>query len=297
MSVSLISQFLKEVEPIPPGGVSGDSCWYQISVSKEQDTIFVTFKGKNLNSYGDSKLSGTDGFQQSLLKSLYRSLRDKRKLICEDYGTLLEECGGVVVQDIPKQVEPKVVKTNESIKIISLVSFVGVINNFIRLDITLRLLKTNDYKIVNKKFVLNVLHYKNKDPENILLGFDNVNFESIKHNKLRDCANKYKMHWLLAKEDDGREILKFPAHNFNLIPVSECFMSKLDPADSKSIKNIIRNFDKIINEGFVYGKPIFDKSPYSPPLEYWKVQTEDEKSFWDRIAKFIINHSKILFLE
>ena len=115
MSVSLISQFLREVEPIPPGGVSGDSCWYQISVSKEQDTTFVTFKGKNLNSYGDSKLSGIDGFQQSLLKSLYRSLRDKRKLICEDYGTLLEECGGVVVQDIPKKVtipkvEPKVVE-------------------------------------------------------------------------------------------------------------------------------------------------------------------------------------------
>ena len=109
ISVSLISQFLKEVEPIPLAGVSTDSCLYQISVSKEQDTIFVTFKGKNLNSYGDSKLSGTDGFQQSLLKSLYRSLRDKRKLICEDYGTLLEECGGVVVQDIPKQVEPKVV--------------------------------------------------------------------------------------------------------------------------------------------------------------------------------------------
>ena len=106
MSVSLISQFLREVEPIPPGGVSGDSCWYQISVSKEQDTIFVTFKGKNLNSYGDSKLSGTDGFQQSLLKSLYRSLRDKRKLICENYGTLFEECGGVVVQDITNLILP-----------------------------------------------------------------------------------------------------------------------------------------------------------------------------------------------
>jgi len=75
-----------------------DSCLYQISVSKEQDTTFVTFKGKNLNSYGDSKLSGTDGFQQSLLKSLYRSLRDKRKLICEDYGELLEKCGSVVAE-------------------------------------------------------------------------------------------------------------------------------------------------------------------------------------------------------
>ena len=120
MSVSLISQFLKEVEPIPPGGVSGDSCWYQISVSKEQDTIFVTFKGKNLNSYGDSKLSGTDGFQQSLLKSLYRSLRDKRKLICEDYGDFLsKECSSInkemVVEEqivekplvVEKKVEPK----------------------------------------------------------------------------------------------------------------------------------------------------------------------------------------------
>ena len=115
ISVSIISQFLREVEPIPSGGVSKDSCLYQISVTKEQDTTFVTFKGKNLNSYGDSKLSGTDGFQQSLLKSLYRSLRDKRKLICEDYGTLLEECGGVVVQDVPKKVEPKVVEKKVSI--------------------------------------------------------------------------------------------------------------------------------------------------------------------------------------
>ena len=111
ISVSIISQFLREVEPIPPEGVSLDSCLYQISVSKEQDTTFVTFKGKNLNSYGDSKLSGTDGFQQSLLKSLYRSLRDKRKLICEDYGELIEKCGSVVVQDVPKKVEPVVVET------------------------------------------------------------------------------------------------------------------------------------------------------------------------------------------
>ena len=35
ISVSLISQFLKEVEPIPSEGVSIDSCLYQISVSKE----------------------------------------------------------------------------------------------------------------------------------------------------------------------------------------------------------------------------------------------------------------------
>ena len=71
ISVSLISQFLREVEPIPPDGVSKDSCLYHISVTKKEGTTFVTFKGKNLNSYGDSKLTGLDGFQQSVLKSLY----------------------------------------------------------------------------------------------------------------------------------------------------------------------------------------------------------------------------------
>ena len=87
ISVSLISQFLREVEPIPPEGVPSDSCLYDISVAKKGDTTFVTFVGNNLNSYGDSKLSGSDGFQQSVLKSIYRSLREKRDLICEDYGS------------------------------------------------------------------------------------------------------------------------------------------------------------------------------------------------------------------
>ena len=87
VSISLISKFLRDVENIPPSGVSSDSCQYNISVSKNNDTTFVTFKGEGLNSYGDSKLSGSDGFQQSILKSLYRSLKDKRDIICEDYGS------------------------------------------------------------------------------------------------------------------------------------------------------------------------------------------------------------------
>ena len=110
ISKSLISQYFKPIKNIPPGGISIDSCVYEITVTKEGDTTFVVFSGEDLNSYGDSKLYGSDGFQQSLLKSLYRSLEDKRKKICEDYGELLEKCGSVVVQDVPKQVEPKVVE-------------------------------------------------------------------------------------------------------------------------------------------------------------------------------------------
>jgi len=90
ISISLISEFLKEVEPLPPAGISRDTCIYHIDAVKVKETTFVTFKGKNLNSFGDSKLSGPDGFEESVLKALYRALEDKRKLICETYGNLLK---------------------------------------------------------------------------------------------------------------------------------------------------------------------------------------------------------------
>ena len=96
ISISIISEFLKEVEPLPPAGISLDTCIYHIDAVKVKETTFVTFKGKNLNSFGDSKLSGPDGFQESVLKALYRALEDKRKLICDTYGEFIEKCGGVV---------------------------------------------------------------------------------------------------------------------------------------------------------------------------------------------------------
>ena len=115
ISVSIVSQYVTKVEKddpliIRPLGKS-DSCIYEIVIEQTEDTLFTTVTGEGLNSYGDSKLSGIKGFQQSLLKSLFRSLRDKRGMICDDYRDLLEECKNVVVQGIPKQVEPKVVET------------------------------------------------------------------------------------------------------------------------------------------------------------------------------------------
>ena len=105
ISVSLISQFLKEVEHIPPTGIPMDACVYQIVAKKVEDTTFVTFTGKNLNSYGNSKLSGPDGFQESLLKALYIALEDKRKLICDAYGEFIEKCGGVVKKIPAEKIE------------------------------------------------------------------------------------------------------------------------------------------------------------------------------------------------
>ena len=115
ISISIISQYFKEIKPFPPSGLGGtDNCIYDVTVSSEGGRTFVTLQGKELNSFGNSDFVGIDGFQQSLLKSLYRSLSDKRKLICEDYGELLEKCKDVLVEEIPKKVEPKVVEIKEN---------------------------------------------------------------------------------------------------------------------------------------------------------------------------------------
>ena len=95
ISISLISRFLRDVDQVPPSCISSDSCKYNVSVSKNNKTTFVTFKGEGLNSYGDSKLSGSDGFQQSILKSLFRSFKNKRALICRDYGAWIVECSKI----------------------------------------------------------------------------------------------------------------------------------------------------------------------------------------------------------
>ena len=118
ISISVISQYLKNVKPFPSSGLSGKGhCVYEVTATLDGNKTFVTLQGKDLNSFGDATIVGTDGFQQSLLRSIYRSQRDKRGLICTDYPKILEECGDVVrksaktvVTEIPapNKVKPKV---------------------------------------------------------------------------------------------------------------------------------------------------------------------------------------------
>ena len=86
ISLALISQFFIEVNKVPLQGLKEDACVYEVTYAKTGDTTFLSFTGKNLNSYGDSKMSGADAAQQALLKALYRSQRNKRDIICADYG-------------------------------------------------------------------------------------------------------------------------------------------------------------------------------------------------------------------
>ena len=123
ISISVISQYLKNVKPFPSSGLSGKGhCIYEVTATLDNKKTFVTLQGNNLNSFGDASNVGTDGFKESILRSLYRSQRDKRELICSDYPKILEECGGVVrksaktvVTEIPapKKVKPRVGVTKE----------------------------------------------------------------------------------------------------------------------------------------------------------------------------------------
>jgi len=116
ISVALISQFFREVKEIPIQGLQGDECIYKVSFAKTGDTTFLTFTGENLNAYGDSKMSGSDAAQQSLLKALYRSQRNRRNIICEDYGEYLEEC----LEQKQEQKEIKKIEEKKKLKLVKL---------------------------------------------------------------------------------------------------------------------------------------------------------------------------------
>ena len=79
ISTSLISQYIQQVNPFPSGGLSGSNhCIYEVTVTRDEEKTFVTLQGNDLNSFGESNKKGTDRFKESILRSLYRSQRDKR---------------------------------------------------------------------------------------------------------------------------------------------------------------------------------------------------------------------------
>ena len=92
-AISLISRYFAEVIHIPPDGVSNDACIYNVQVNRTEDTLITTLTGKDLNTYGESKKTGVDGIQQSMLRALFRVLETKRKEICDEHGSVLnKEC-------------------------------------------------------------------------------------------------------------------------------------------------------------------------------------------------------------
>ena len=146
---SIISQYLKIVKPFPSSGLSGvGHCIYEVTVTLDDNKTFVTMQGDQLNSFGESSSVGTDGFKESILRSLYLSQRDKRGLICSDYPNILEECGDVVknqevVQQPKQEMEfKKLVKSNVNVD-----KDIFILNDNSRLD----LIKTKTNKNLKSK--------------------------------------------------------------------------------------------------------------------------------------------------
>ncbi|MBT7811348.1 MAG: hypothetical protein HN550_08515, partial [Deltaproteobacteria bacterium] len=70
-----------------------NECLYKVYPKVKDDTIIITFSGPDLNAYGNSKQQGADGLQEAMLMALYRSLKDQRNKICQDYGDILvDQC-------------------------------------------------------------------------------------------------------------------------------------------------------------------------------------------------------------
>ena len=67
-STSLISKFHKRVIEPPASGISSkEECVYEVRVDSREFTTLVTIFSKDLNTSGDSKESGNEGLQESIL--------------------------------------------------------------------------------------------------------------------------------------------------------------------------------------------------------------------------------------
>ena len=63
ISISAISQYLKNVKPFPSSGLSGKGhCIYEVTATLDGNKTFVTLQGNELNSFGDATIVGTDSF-------------------------------------------------------------------------------------------------------------------------------------------------------------------------------------------------------------------------------------------
>ena len=93
ISQSIISKYLNDVKPIPPEGISSDSCIYNILVTIDENKVVSSLTSKDLNIFGESKIQGKDGIQESLLRLIFNGFEYQREEICNDYGNNLnKEC-------------------------------------------------------------------------------------------------------------------------------------------------------------------------------------------------------------
>ncbi len=87
-AIALISQYIREVKPIPKAGIRESDCQYTINLSENREGLSVSLSGQGIAAFGDTDKSGFKGVQQAIIKAIYRAHPDKKKIICEVY-----DCG------------------------------------------------------------------------------------------------------------------------------------------------------------------------------------------------------------
>ena len=93
-AISVMSQYIGKISPVPPAGISSKSCQYSLSVSETRESITVMISGKDMNAYGDSKITGITGVQQAILRAIYRANPARKSDICTAYSTMIPfDCG------------------------------------------------------------------------------------------------------------------------------------------------------------------------------------------------------------
>ena len=91
LSSTLISKYFNKISTIPSSGINTKACLYKVSIKKSDETLLVTVSGRKINGIGESKKSGFDGIQQSILRAIYNGSKEQRSEICRDFGGKIEE--------------------------------------------------------------------------------------------------------------------------------------------------------------------------------------------------------------
>ena len=111
-SVSIISRYIEPVEAPPPAGVRMDDCSYTVNLTDSPEGYYISLSGRHVNSIGNSKEAGMEGYTQALLRAVYRTFDsdEMKEKVCRDYKELLaSDC---------KPVEAVIFLFNERIEII-----------------------------------------------------------------------------------------------------------------------------------------------------------------------------------
>ena len=98
---TVISQYIRPIDPDPLAGISDKSCKYLLTVDETTSSITVTISventdnsGDNIYGIGDSNNRGFPGFKEAILRAIFRAKPAIKSDICTAYSTMITyDCG------------------------------------------------------------------------------------------------------------------------------------------------------------------------------------------------------------